>query len=40
MTIGWLLTALGAVAPFVAAVAVIGGLAWWVRRRRRERAAG
>jgi hypothetical protein len=33
LTVGWLLTALGAAAPFLIAVAVIGGLAWWARRR-------
>lgn len=33
LTIGWLLTALGAAAPFLIALAVIGGLAWWARRR-------
>ncbi|MGH3248055.1 MAG: DUF4349 domain-containing protein [Trebonia sp.] len=40
LTVSWLLTVIGAVAPFVAAVAVIGGLVWWGRRRlarRRER---
>ena len=33
LTVSWLLAILGAVAPFVAAVAVVGGLAWWGRRR-------
>ena len=33
LTVGWVLTALGAVAPFLIAVAVIGMLAWWARRR-------
>jgi Domain of unknown function (DUF4349) len=33
LTVSWLLTILGAVAPFVAAVAVVAGLAWWGRRR-------
>lgn len=33
LTVSWLLTVLGAVAPFVATVAVVGGLAWWGRRR-------
>jgi hypothetical protein len=32
-TISWLLTVIGAVAPFAAAVLVIGGLGWWARRR-------
>ncbi len=43
LTIGWLLTVLGAVAPFAAVVVVIGGLGWWARRRvtrRRARPAG
>jgi hypothetical protein len=42
LTVGWLLTALGAVAPFGLAVVVVGGLAWWGRRRilrRRQRPA-
>jgi Domain of unknown function (DUF4349) len=42
LTVSWLLTIIGAVAPFVAAVALIGGLAWWGRRRlarRRQRPA-
>ena len=33
VTFSWLLTILGAVAPFAAVLAVIGGLAWWGRRR-------
>jgi Domain of unknown function (DUF4349) len=33
VTISWLLTVLGAVAPFAAVVALIGGLGWWARRR-------
>jgi len=33
VTVSWLLTVIGAVAPFAAALAVIGGLAWWARRR-------
>jgi Domain of unknown function (DUF4349) len=37
VTVSWLLTVLGAVAPFVAVAAVIGGLAWWVRRRLAQR---
>jgi hypothetical protein len=37
VTVSWLLAILGAVAPFVAAVAVVGGLAWWGRRRLIQR---
>jgi hypothetical protein len=37
VTVSWLLTVIGAVAPFVAVVAVIGGLAWWIRRRLAQR---
>jgi len=33
VTLSWLLTVLGAVAPFAAVVLVIGGLGWWARRR-------
>ena len=33
LTASWLLTVFGAVAPFLAVIAVIGGLAWWGRRR-------
>jgi Domain of unknown function (DUF4349) len=33
LTIDWLLAFLGAVAPFAAVVAVLGGAVWWVRRR-------
>ncbi len=33
LTISWLLTVLGAVAPFAAVVLVVGGLGWWARRR-------
>jgi Domain of unknown function (DUF4349) len=33
LTISWLLTALGAIAPFLAAVVAVGGLGWWARRR-------
>jgi hypothetical protein len=40
LTVSWLLTILGAVAPFVAAVAVVGGLAWWGRRRLTQRRRG
>jgi hypothetical protein len=41
VAVGWLLTALGAAAPFLAVAAVLGGLGWWVRRsvRRRQRPA-
>ena len=42
LTTSWLLTIIGAVAPFAVAVAVIGGLAWWGRRRivqRRQKQA-
>ena len=37
VTVSWLLTVLGAVAPFVAVVAAIGGLTWWGRRRLSQR---
>jgi hypothetical protein len=43
VTVSWLLTVIGAVAPFAAALAVIGGLGWWGRRRlarRRRQPAG
>lgn len=33
MTVGWLLTVGGIVAPFAAALAIVGTLAWWIRRR-------
>jgi hypothetical protein len=33
VTISWLLTVLGAVAPFAAALVLVGGLGWWARRR-------
>src|SRR5580693_4577725 len=33
VTVSWLLTVIGAVAPFAAALAVVGSLAWWIRRR-------
>jgi hypothetical protein len=33
LTIDWLLAFIGAIAPFAAVVAVIGGVAWWARRR-------
>jgi hypothetical protein len=37
VTVSWLLTVIGAVAPFAAVVALIGGLAWWGRRRVAQR---
>jgi Domain of unknown function (DUF4349) len=37
LTVSWLLTVVGAVAPFAAVAAVIGGLAWWGRRRLAQR---
>jgi predicted lipid-binding transport protein (Tim44 family) len=37
LTISWLLTVLGAVAPFLAVIAVVGGLGWWSRRRLQQR---
>jgi hypothetical protein len=42
LTVSWLLTALGAAAPFLVALIVLGGLGWWVRRwvgRRRQQPA-
>jgi hypothetical protein len=33
LTLDWLLAFIGAVAPFVAVVVVIGSGAWWIRRR-------
>jgi len=33
LTLDWLLAVIGAAAPFVAVVLVIGGGAWWARRR-------
>jgi hypothetical protein len=33
LTVDWLLAIIGAVAPFAAVVVVIGGVAWWARRR-------
>ncbi len=33
LTVDWLLAVIGAVAPFAAVVAVIGGAVWWARRR-------
>ena len=40
LTLSWLLTVIGAVAPFAAVVAVIGGLGWWARRRVTAAAGG
>jgi len=37
VVVSWLLTIIGAVAPFAAVVAVIGGLVWWGRRRGSRR---
>jgi Domain of unknown function (DUF4349) len=37
VTVSWLLTVFGAVAPFAAVVIVIGALAWWARRALRRR---
>jgi hypothetical protein len=37
LTVSWLLTVVGAVAPFAAAAAVLSGLAWWGRRLTRRR---
>jgi hypothetical protein len=37
LTIDWLLAFIGAVAPFAAVVAVIGGAVWWARRRAAHR---
>jgi Domain of unknown function (DUF4349) len=37
LTIDWLLAFIGAVAPFAAVVAVIGGAVWWARRRLAHR---
>jgi hypothetical protein len=33
LTVSWLLTVIGAVAPFAAAILAIGALTWWGRRR-------
>jgi hypothetical protein len=32
LTVDWLLAALGAIAPFAAAIVIIGGGVWWLRR--------
>ena len=40
LTVDWLLAVVGAVAPFAAVVAVIGGAVWWVRRRIARAAGG
>jgi hypothetical protein len=37
VTVSWLLTIVGAVAPFAAVLAVIGGVVWWGRRRGARR---
>jgi hypothetical protein len=37
VTVSWLLTIVGAVAPFAAVLAVIGGFVWWSRRRLARR---
>jgi hypothetical protein len=37
VTFGWLVTVIGAVAPFAVVIALAGGLAWWVRRRLTRR---
>jgi hypothetical protein len=37
VTVSWLLTIVGAVAPFAAVLAVIGGVIWWTRRRGARR---
>ena len=37
VTVSWLLTVIGAVAPFAAVLAVAGGLVWWGRRRLIQR---
>jgi uncharacterized protein DUF4349 len=37
VTVSWLLTVVGAVAPFAAVLAVVGGIVWWGRRRLIQR---
>ena len=37
LTVSWLLTVIGAVAPFLAVIVVVGGLGWWSRRRLQQR---
>jgi hypothetical protein len=37
LTVSWLLTVVGAVAPFAVPVALVGGLIWWGRRRLAQR---
>ena len=37
LTAGWLLTIIGAIAPFAGVIVVAGGLAWWGRRRAGRR---
>ncbi|HTR91957.1 MAG TPA: DUF4349 domain-containing protein [Trebonia sp.] len=37
LTISWLLTVIGAVAPFLGVIVVLGGLGWWSRRRLNQR---
>jgi hypothetical protein len=39
LTISWLLTVVGALAPFLAVIGVIGGLGWWSRKRLQRRQA-
>lgn len=38
LTVSWLLTVIGAAAPFLAVAAVAGGIFWWARRRPLRRA--
>ena len=40
LTVDWLLAVVGAVAPFAAALAVIGYLGYWLRRRSRSASRG
>jgi len=42
-SVSWFFAIIGAIAPFAAVVALLGGLAWWIRRRftrRRSASAG